>query len=117
MFKYLFTYLALTIPNLVLAAISGAGDGQNIQFDNPLGNMNLITFLDKLLDVVIIFATPIIVFFIILAGFNYVMARGNSSKIETANKALLYAVIGGVIIVGAKAILIVISGTISDLNL
>jgi hypothetical protein len=79
---------------------------------NPLGNKSLMEFIQDILDVILVFAVPLIVFFIILAGFNYVMARGNATKVETANRALLYAVIGGVIILGAYVILEVISGTI-----
>lgn len=69
-------------------------------------------FIQDILDVILIFAVPLIVFFIIYAGFNYVMARGNPGKVADASRALLYAVIGGVIILGAYVILEVISGTI-----
>ncbi len=47
---------------------------------------------------------PVIVFFIIYAGFKYVMAQGNASQVEEATRALTYAVIGGVLILGAVAI-------------
>jgi len=79
---------------------------------NPLGNKNLTQFLQDLLDVIMVFAIPLIVFMIIYAGFNYVMAQGSPEKVKTANKALLYAVIGGVIILGAQAILTVVQGTV-----
>lgn len=81
---------------------------------NPLGNQSLIGFFESILDVIMIFAVPIIVFFIIYAGFLYVTAQGNESKVSTAHMALLYAVIGGVIILGARVILAVISGTIQS---
>lgn len=57
-----------------------------------------------LLNLVIIIATPIVVLFIILAGFKYVTAQGNANQIQEATQALTYAVIGGVLIIGAVAI-------------
>ncbi len=87
----------------------------NVQLMNPLGDTTLIEFFQDILDVIMVFAVPLIVFFIIYAGFKYVMAQGKPGEIETANKALLYAVIGGVIILGAYVILEVIGGTVDAL--
>lgn len=95
------------------AVTTGGGDSV-VGLQNPLGSQSLIGFFESILDVIMIFAVPIIVFFIIYAGFLYVTAQGNESKVSTAHMALLYAVIGGVIILGARVILAVISGTISS---
>lgn len=79
---------------------------------NPLSGITSVNdLLVAILNVLIIIATPIIVIFIILAGFKYVTARGNASQIEEAHKALTYAIIGGVLIIGAVAI----SAIVSDL--
>jgi hypothetical protein len=86
--------------------------GKSVTLKNPLGNKTLMQFIKDILGVVMVFAVPIIVFFIIYAGFNYVMARGDTGKIETAHKALLYAVVGGLIILGAWVIMEVIQGTV-----
>ena len=93
------------------------GGGGSVTIDNPL-KANSITelFLD-LIEVVLVFATPIIVFFIIYAGFLYVTARGNPEQISQANRALLYAVIGGVLILGAFVILSVIQGTVDAITI
>lgn len=85
-------------------------DGLSLQ--NPLESDNLMELLQEILDVIMIFAVPLIVFMIIYAGFLYVTARGNESQVSNASRALLYAVIGGVIILGANIILAVISGTV-----
>lgn len=71
---------------------------------NPLGVNSIVDLLEALLAVVVVLATPIIVFFIIYSGFLYVTARGNSAKVEEATKSLTYAVIGGVLVLGAFAI-------------
>lgn len=95
----------------------GEVTGQQVtstQLDNPLkGSGDLYEFFTLLLNIIMVFALPLIVLFIIFAGFQYVMARGNPEAISKANRALLYAVIGGVIILGAKIILEVIKGTVA----
>lgn len=58
----------------------------------------------------------IAVLMIIYAGFLYVTARGNSGKIETAHKALLWAVIGAAILLGAWVISNAISATVDQLK-
>ena len=92
------------------------GGGSGITLTNPLGNVTIEQFFLKIIDIVLVFAIPIIVIFIMLAGFKYVTANGNTEKIQQATTALTWAVIGGVLILGAKAILTVIQGTVSALQ-
>ncbi len=79
---------------------------------SPLAADNITEFFATIIDVVLIFAVPLIVFFIIYAGFLYVTARGDSGTIERAHKALLYALIGGVMILGARVLIDVVQGTV-----
>lgn len=46
------------------------------------------------------------------AGYLFVTAQGNPGELSAAKKALLTALIGGVIVLGARAILDVVKGTI-----
>lgn len=98
----------------------GSGGGQSIPsvqvLANPLGNVTLHGFFIKIIEILIIFAVPIIVFFIILAGFKYVTAGGNASKIKEATSALTWAIIGGVLILGAQALLMIIQNTVNALR-
>jgi hypothetical protein len=89
----------------------GHGDASGTLI-NPLKACNIPEFLIAIVDVLIIFATPLIVIYIMYAGFKFVTAQGNPSEIESARAALLWAVVGGVIVLGAKLILEVIEGTI-----
>lgn len=57
-----------------------------------------------LLNIFVIIATPIIILFIIYAGFLYVTARGNAEQVKKATTALTYAIIGGILVIGAVAI-------------
>lgn len=66
-----------------------------------------------ILNIFIVIATPIIVLFIIYAGFLYVTARGNAQQVQQATRALTYAIIGGILILGAVALSEVLSNTIN----
>lgn len=79
---------------------------------NPLKATSITEFLVAIVDVLLIFAMPLIVIYIMYAGFRFVTAQGNPGEIETARTALLWAVVGGVIVLGAKLIIEVIDGTI-----
>jgi hypothetical protein len=87
------------------------------QLNNPLAPeySSIDMVLNAIVDILIVFAVPLIVFFIMYAGFLYVTARGNEGTIEKAHYALTYAVIGGVLILGAKAILYAVQGTVNQL--
>jgi len=86
------------VPGIVSAQI-------NIKLKSPLGEVNSVEeVLVALLNAFIIIATPIVVLYIIYAGFLYVTARGNAEQTKQATTALTYAVIGGVILIGAVAI-------------
>jgi hypothetical protein len=78
-------------------------------FNNPLGGVSSLDQLFlEIVNVLLIIAVPIIVFFIIFAGFTYVTAQGNPEKIKLASQSLLYGIIGGVIILGSSAIMVII---------
>lgn len=67
-----------------------------------------------ILEIFIIIATPIIVLFIIYAGFLYVTARGNAQQVSQATRALTYAIIGGVIVLGAVAISAILANVVAS---
>lgn len=75
---------------------------------NPVTFPTITDLLAAILNVVIIISTPIVVMFIIYSGFLYVTARGNAEQIKQAGQALLYGIIGGVIIIGSVAIIAIV---------
>ena len=73
---------------LALATFAHAETG----LENPL-NSNFSTipaFIAGALKVLVIVALPIITLFLVVAGFMFVFARGNSSKLEEAKKNFVY---------------------------
>ena len=101
-----------------LAIVDNSGRGKSGKLDNPLDSSisSIPAFFLAILDILLVFAIPFVVFFIMYAGFLYVTARGNASVIEQAHKALLYAIIGGLLIFGARAILDIITNTVDSVT-
>jgi Type IV secretion system pilin len=93
----------------------GSGGCAPGQLCNPLQSRTIQEFLLKIIDIILIFAQPVIIFFIMYAGYLFVTARGNESQITEARTALTWALIGGVVILGARAIITVIQGTVDAL--
>ena len=108
--------LYYVVPILVLAqAAEPARPIAPVTLQNPLRNINTIDgLLVAILNIIMILMVPVIVFFIIYAGFKYVMAQGNASQVEEATRALTYAIIGGVLILGAVAISQIIQNVVAS---
>jgi hypothetical protein len=85
---------------------------EQIQLQNPLQVGSLEALIVAILNIFITLMIPVIVFFIILAGFKYVTAQGNAGKIEEATTTLMYAIIGGVLVLAAVAIAEIIRNTV-----
>jgi hypothetical protein len=83
-------------------------------FKNPLSFTSITDMIVAILNIVIIISTPIVVFFLIYAGFMYVTAQGNPEKLKVASTALLYGIIGGVIILAAIPILTIVKNLVSS---
>lgn len=97
-------YGLLTLSLFPLIILAQAPSGSTVTLTNYLNVTTIEELLEAILTILITLATPIIIFFIIYGGYLYVTARGNPEQIKTATTALTYAIIGGVIIIGAVAI-------------
>lgn len=88
----------------------------SVTIKNPLAADSITEFFLLIIEILLIFAIPLIVLFIIYAGFMMVTAQGNEEQLKTAKRALIYAIIGGLLILGARLILEVIQGTVAALQ-
>lgn len=92
---------------------AGAGDGISFKVESRIKFGTIEDLLVGILNIFIVIATPIIVLFIIYAGFLYVTARGNAQQIQQATRALTYAIIGGVLVLGAVALSQIIANVVN----
>lgn len=91
-----------------------AGTGGGLK--NPLNNINsLPDFMNAILDGVIQLGSILLLLAIVYVGFLFVKAQGKEEEIKNARDALMWTVIGGLILLGAKTIGLVISSTVGAL--
>lgn len=102
---------------------ANTGTGQNVTLINPLGNATcssngtcLSSFLTSILKLVIQIGAVVVVLMLVYVGFLFVVAQGNESKLTTAKNALLWTVIGALVLLGAQAIASGIQATIQALG-
>ena len=119
--------LILTIfilPIIIYAQAGGGGtppsppsSSLTVTIPNPTNaGSDLISLLVALLNnVVMPVAAVFVTMWIIWAGFKYVTAQGNPTKIEKAHQQLLWSLIGAGILLGAAGISLVVKSTIDAL--
>ena len=103
--------LVIITPGLVWAA-----DDPVAIFANPLQVSSITELLAKVLDIVVQVGLVFIVFFIIFAGFQFVTARGDTTKITKAREALVATLIGSAIVLGSYAIVTALNNTVCQLR-
>jgi hypothetical protein len=83
---------------------------------NPLNNINsLPQLLQTILHALVELGAILLVIMLVWVGFLFVSAQGNAEKLSSARSALLWTVIGGLILLGAEAISQVIQATVQAL--
>jgi len=98
--------------------------GQNITLVNPLKGVDctrangdcLMAFLNDILQYVIRIGAIAVILMLVYVGFLFVVARGNSEKLVEARKALLWTVVGALILLGAEAISYSIQATVQAIS-
>lgn len=95
----------------------GNTGGQNVSLVNPLGGgATLASFLNSVLTVVVRIGAIVVVLMLVWVGFLFVTAAGDPGKLSKARQALLYTVIGALILLGAQAIAMGIQATVQALG-
>jgi hypothetical protein len=110
--------LMLVTPLLFASAIDTVGTEITTKIVNPLGDKitDIPSFIEALIQIVLIVGIPIIALAIIYTGFLFVQAQGNPEKITEAKKALLYTLIGAVLLLGAFVIANAIGKTVEEIK-
>lgn len=100
----------------VFTLLAGVPACMHAQFENPIAAGNLYDLLVAILNSIIYIVFPIIVMMIIYTGFLFVSAQGNPSKLEEARRALLWTIIGAIVILGSKALALAIQATVKNIQ-
>jgi hypothetical protein len=107
-------------PGTVAPASSNTGTTNSMSqgqvLANPLQSINsLDDLLKAILAAIVKLGAILLTVALVWVGFLFVKAQGNPGEIKTARSALIYTLIGGLILLGAQAISLVIQSTVSAL--
>lgn len=113
--KYFYIVFSYTLlPTLVLAAPQGGNPGE---INNPLMNANSIKqLIERLIDVVLELGVILAALAVMYGGYKLVTASGNPEEIEGARKMITWALVGTAVLLGARVIVKVITGTLGEIN-
>ncbi len=97
--------------------------GANITLINPLNTGDctpngtcLMQFLNRILEFVIQIGAIAVILMLVYVGYLFVVAQGSETKITEAKKALLWTVIGALILLGSQAISLGIQATVQAIS-
>ncbi len=100
----------LAVP-LISVAASGCNPGE---LCNPIQAQSFTDLINKVLEVILLLGTPIVVFFFIYAGFTFVTSRGDPKRLDAAKSMFMWTVVGAFLVLGARVILSLVSGTVNS---
>ena len=106
---------AILTPILSFANTTIPPNNTSGKIVNPISAQTLPGFIQTILTGVIKIGIPVIALAIIYSGFLFVKARGKPEEITKAKDALVYTLIGAAILLGAWAIALLITNTVTAL--
>lgn len=83
---------------------STGGGWSGIDFASPIGIYNIFDLVDRIINWLIILASPILVIMILWGAFLIMTSGGQPEKIKQGGKAILWAAVGYAILLTAKGI-------------
>ena len=102
------------IPLFVEAATCSGTSGSSVP--NPLKYCTITEFVKNALRLFVLLALPVLAFFIVLAGFQFVFARGNAEGLKRAKWNFLYVIVGTCLVLGAWLLASLIGATITQIT-
>jgi len=117
------SFILLASFGMPLFASAGTVGGvTTVTLTNPLNitctsNETCIsTFVAGLMDFIVRIGTVIVILMLVFVGYKFVMAQGEPGKISEARQALLWTIVGALILLGAKAISLGILATVQAIG-
>jgi len=126
----MFSFFGVFVPQYALANTGGSstqptpatqttntGTTEATKLDNPIkGVKDIPTLVEKLLRIVLKIGAPLVALAIIYTGYLFIAAQGKPDKIKDAKNALLFTLIGALILLGAYVIAESVVGTINAIR-
>ncbi|MDD3662421.1 MAG: hypothetical protein PHT84_00990 [Candidatus Pacebacteria bacterium] len=90
----------------------------NTTIDNPLGDelKDIPSFIEAIINIILIIGVPIVTLAIIYSGFLFVSAAGNPEKLKNAKTTFIYTLIGAALLLGAFVLSKAIVTTVEEIK-
>jgi Type IV secretion system pilin len=124
--KYAFAQLPTTVGNrpvtggrpAELNPADGPGTGTGAEpftpLKSPISAQSLDELISNIIDLILFLAVPILVCVFIWIGLRFVLAQGKPREITKIKSDLLWTLVGAAVVIGAKAIQVLVTGTIES---
>ncbi|MBI4034223.1 MAG: hypothetical protein HY378_01605 [Candidatus Brennerbacteria bacterium] len=117
---FLVILLGLVVFSPVVLAVNGVGKtgdsigktGDGVTLPDPLGGKDFITILKQIVNFLILAAIPIAALMIIYGAYQIMFAGGDTEKVTTGKRTILYTVTAFVIILLAWSIIAIIQNVL-----
>lgn len=103
--KYLFSILAISAVALPVLAAT--------ELQSPPPTIDIVKVFDNIAELLRNIAIPIAIIMVIVSGFYFMTAQGDPGKIQTAQKMLMWTLIGVAVVFMASAVVKMVRGMIS----
>ena len=110
--KIIFILSILSVGILIVTPVfaeiivtSPGSQPTSLSVTNPIPEVNdVATLTGKIINFLIKLAIPITAILIVYAGFLYITSAGNEEKVKTAQKALIWAIVGFAVVLIASSV-------------
>lgn len=75
---------------------------------NPIQSTDFFSLVTAISDAILAIGIPLVAIFLVWSGFLFVTAGGNEEQIKRAKTTFFWALVGGAVVIGAKALAIAI---------
>ena len=110
-------FLSVVALSSFLSNVMVAYGANQYSLQSPLKDSisSIPAFIAEVLKAIVVIGLPIITLFIVISGFMFLVAQGNSAKIEEAKKNFMWVIVGTLLILGAWVLVTLIAGTVTQL--
>lgn len=118
-YSFVFVFAFSFISMQAIAADSVSGNIIQTGINNPLGEGHLEdipSFIEALLNIVLVVGIPIVALAIIYSGFLFVKAQGNPEELKKAKDTLMYTIIGAALLLGSFVLASAIGNTVEEIK-
>lgn len=85
------------------------------QLKNVLNASTIDQLVVLILDAMVYLGTILLLLMLVWTGFLFIRAQGNTEQINQAKNSLFWTVVGGLVLLGASALSLVLQATIESL--